>query len=184
MPYRSFLFALAVYLLALFGFVHFGWGQPANAAVPRRVHSQKFFKKSARVARYEAAKRRARLQKHRLALHHRWDRNINAHPNQGAYSRYYRVTATAYAPINRGMEGGRWTRTQRDGRTAHGVAVDPHLIPLGTRLWIPGYGHAVADDTGGRIRGRHIDLRMQHWANVNQWGRRPVRVYVLSAPAG
>lgn len=89
------------------------------------------------------------------------------------------MRVTAYTPINTRMEGGRRTVTSRDGRSAHGVAVDPDLIPLGSHLWIPGYGHAVADDIGGRIHGHHIDLRVQSQSNMNEWGYRPMRVYVL-----
>lgn len=110
----------------------------------------------------------------------RWDRNIHAHPARGVYERFFRMTATAYIPVNEGMEGGRWTATQGDGRARHGVAVDPDLIPLGSRLWIPGYGHAVADDTGGRIKGHRVDIRLQNRENMDAWGVRRVRVYVLS----
>ena len=78
-----------------------------------------------------------------------WDRNVYALPSRGNFKRFYRMTATAYRPTHRGIERGRWTATQRDGRSAHGVAVDQAIIPPGSRLWIPGYGHAVADDTGG-----------------------------------
>lgn len=96
----------------------------------------------------------------------------------------FRVKATAYCPINTRMEGGRWTATQRDGRSAHGIAVDPRLIPLGTRLWVPGYGHAVADDTGGAIKGHHIDVRLQTRSGMSKWGVRRLNVYVLADPPG
>lgn len=52
------------------------------------------------------------------------------------------------------------------------VAVDPRVIPLGTRMWIDGYGFAVAADTGGDIRGRRIDVFMNTWRQCMQWGRR------------
>jgi 3D (Asp-Asp-Asp) domain-containing protein len=113
-----------------------------------------------------------------------WDRDVHALPSRGKYLRFYRMTATAYRPINRGIEGGRWTVTQRDGRSAHGVAVDPDIIPLGSRLWIPGYGHAVADDIGGWIKGHRIDIRCQDDESMDNWGRRSLRVYVLEEPAG
>jgi 3D (Asp-Asp-Asp) domain-containing protein len=80
------------------------------------------------------------------------------------------------------MEGGRYTFTERDGRSAHGVAVDPSVIPLGARVWVPGYGHAEADDTGGAIYGRRIDLRMQNYREMDEWGVRRVKVYVLQEP--
>ncbi len=114
----------------------------------------------------------------------RWDDNLHAHPRKGQFRRFFRMKATAYTPINTRMEGGRYTKTSKDGRSAHGVAVDPDLIPLGSRLWIPGYGHAVADDIGGRIRGHRVDVRVQVGDNMYDWGHRPVRVYVLQDPSG
>lgn len=109
-----------------------------------------------------------------------WDRNLNAHPARGQYKRSFRVLATAYSPINTRMEGGRYTFTERDGRAVHGIAVDPNLIPIGSQLWIPGYGHAVADDTGGRIRGHHVDVRIQDYDRMLQWGCRKVEIYLIS----
>ncbi len=75
---------------------------------------------------------------------------------------------------------GRFTVTRRDGRSAHGIAVDPDLIPLGSRLWVPGYGHGIADDIGGRIQGHRVDVRIQEYKRMSDWGVRPVRVYVLA----
>jgi 3D (Asp-Asp-Asp) domain-containing protein len=70
------------------------------------------------------------------------------------------------------------------GRTATGmpvgqgvVAVDPSVIPLGTRLYVPGYGHGVAADVGGGIKGDTIDL----WMTPSQcaaWGRRTVTITI------
>jgi cystine transport system substrate-binding protein len=69
------------------------------------------------------------------------------------------------------------------GRTATGlpvgwgvVAVDPSLIPLGTHMNIPGYGEAVAADTGGAIIGATIDLWFPTVAQANAWGRRTVTI--------
>ncbi len=82
------------------------------------------------------------------------------------------VVATAYA--NPG------------GRTATGapagfgdVAVDPSVIPLGTRLYIPGYGYGIADDTGGAIQGYRIDLCFNSVAQAWNFGRQVVKVYIL-----
>lgn len=112
----------------------------------------------------------------------RWDTHLHARPGKGQFRRFFRMKVTAYTPINTRMEGGRYTVTERDGRSAHGIAVDADLIPLGTRLWIPGYGHAVADDIGGRIQGHRVDLRMQNARQMRSWGVRQVRVYVLHDP--
>lgn len=63
----------------------------------------------------------------------------------------------------------------------HGVvAVDPNCIPLGTRLYIPGYGVALAADTGGMIIGNTIDLCMEDASDAWNFGRRWIKVYVLS----
>jgi len=71
------------------------------------------------------------------------------------------------------------------GHTASGipvgpgvVAVDPALIPIGTRLTIPGYGQGIAADTGGAIRGARIDLWFSTQADALAWGRRSVTIGV------
>ena len=69
------------------------------------------------------------------------------------------------------------------GRTATGlpvgpgiVAVDPAVIPLGTRMSIPGYGEGVAADTGGAVQGLTIDLWFPTMAGALAWGRRTVTI--------
>jgi 3D (Asp-Asp-Asp) domain-containing protein len=71
------------------------------------------------------------------------------------------------------------------GHTASGlpvgvgvIAVDPSVIPLGTRVFVPGYGPAVAADTGSAIRGAIIDLWMPSTAAARAWGRRTVTITV------
>ena len=56
------------------------------------------------------------------------------------------------------------------------VAVDPSLIPLGTRLTVPGYGEAVAADVGSGVRGAMIDLWFPTLAQARAWGRRTVTI--------
>jgi cystine transport system substrate-binding protein len=56
------------------------------------------------------------------------------------------------------------------------VAVDPSVIPLGTRLTVPGYGEAVAADTGSGVRGATIDLWFPTLAQARAWGRRTVTI--------
>jgi len=58
------------------------------------------------------------------------------------------------------------------------VAVDPKLIPLGTRLHVPGYGPGLAADVGTAIKGRIIDLWMPSTAAARKWGRRTVTITV------
>jgi 3D (Asp-Asp-Asp) domain-containing protein len=58
------------------------------------------------------------------------------------------------------------------------VAVDPALIPLGTRLFVPGYGRAVAADVGTAMKGRIIDLWMPSSEHARKWGRKTVVITV------
>jgi 3D (Asp-Asp-Asp) domain-containing protein len=58
------------------------------------------------------------------------------------------------------------------------VAVDPKVIPLGTRLWVEGYGPGIAVDTGGAIRGRKVDLFMTSRSECLNFGRRVVMVRI------
>jgi 3D (Asp-Asp-Asp) domain-containing protein len=78
------------------------------------------------------------------------------------------VTATAYT-----LPG----RTATGAPVGYGVvAVDPSVIPLGTRMTIPGYGEGVAADTGGAIQGATIDLWFPSAAAAAAWGRRTVTI--------
>jgi 3D (Asp-Asp-Asp) domain-containing protein len=71
------------------------------------------------------------------------------------------------------------------GKTALGipvrkgvVAVDPTLIPLGTRMHVPGYGRSIAADVGHAIKGRIIDLWFPTTKQARRWGRRTVTITV------
>ena len=59
------------------------------------------------------------------------------------------------------------------------VAVDPRVIPLGTKLYIEGYGNAIAGDTGGAIKGNRIDLFFSSNSEAMNFGRRTVKVTIL-----
>lgn len=58
------------------------------------------------------------------------------------------------------------------------VAVDPKLIPLGTKLHVPGYGPGLAADVGYAIKGRIIDLWFPSTAKAQSWGRRTVTITI------
>lgn len=86
------------------------------------------------------------------------------------------MMATAYTAGSAGGNG--MTATGR--HAGYGiVAVDPRVIPLGTRLYIPGYGMAIAGDTGGDIVGNRIDLGFDSLRGAMLFGRRDVTVYRL-----
>lgn len=59
------------------------------------------------------------------------------------------------------------------------VAVDPKVIPLGTKMYVEGYGYATAADTGGLIKGNIIDVFMDTHDKAVNWGRRQVKIYIL-----
>lgn len=76
--------------------------------------------------------------------------------------------------------------THTGSRTATGtypkrgtIAVDPDVIPLGTKLYIPGYGYGTAEDTGGAVNGKIIDLFFETQAEAINWGRRVVTIKIL-----
>lgn len=92
------------------------------------------------------------------------------------FSRVRWMEATAYYPTDGSSHG--LTATGIPARYGI-VAVDPAVIPLGTRLYIPGYGLALAADTGGDIVGDRIDLCMEDYEATWQFGRRLVKVYIL-----
>jgi 3D (Asp-Asp-Asp) domain-containing protein len=86
------------------------------------------------------------------------------------------MLATAYTADCAGCGG----MTAIGRRAGYGiVAVDPRVIPLGTRLYIAGYGIAVAGDTGGAIVGDRIDLGFDTERDAMLFGRRSVTVYRL-----
>lgn len=88
------------------------------------------------------------------------------------------MEATAYLPTDGGGDG----ITATGIRARHGVvAVDPNVIPLGTRVYIPGYGEAIAADIGGDIVGNRIDVVLEDYGSAMQFGRRTVDVYILSS---
>lgn len=98
---------------------------------------------------------------------------------KGAPDRYRRVInmeASAYTT----EDPGNGSHTYGGNPLRKGlVAVDQNVIPLGTRLYIEGYGYAIADDTGGYIKGHRIDLAYENRQEALRFGRRIVPVYIL-----
>lgn len=91
------------------------------------------------------------------------------------YSRSILMNASGYSAYDPG--NGSYTA---QGHFLHRglVAVDPGVIPLGTRLYIPGYGFAIADDIGGSINGNSIDLAFDSHREALQFGRQTIMVYI------
>lgn len=98
-----------------------------------------------------------------------------------AYTEKFTVNSTAYT-ADRGDASpytATGTRAKRNPNGYSTVAVDPRVIPLGTKLYIEGYGLAIAEDTGGAIKGKKIDVYFNTHSEMTNWGRRQVNVYIL-----
>lgn len=89
------------------------------------------------------------------------------------------VSATGYSTNEPGLST--HTATGIDLRqNPRVIAVDPRVIPLGSRIEVPGYGVAVAGDTGGAIKGNRIDVHFSSVQQANNWGRKTVTIKVLN----
>lgn len=113
--------------------------------------------------------------------------------SRGEISRYREVMVMSASAYDAGFEStGKNPGDPHYGLTRSGtvarkgvVAVDPSVIPLGTKLYIESmdgtasYGYAVAEDTGSAIKGKKIDLFMESRSDALRFGRRNVRVYIL-----
>ena len=100
-------------------------------------------------------------------------------PNRGTirFKKMLVMEATAYTPFDDGQSG----LTASGIPARHGVvSVDPRVIPLGTRIYVMGYGPALAADTGGAIKGARIDLCFDEYNEAIRFGRRTVEVYILA----
>jgi len=91
---------------------------------------------------------------------------------------YIIMEATAYT---KSIEEGTHRGITRSGtQVSRGtIAVDPRVIPLGTKVYVEGYGHAECLDTGGDIKHNRIDLYMDSKEECFEFGRRDVRVWIV-----
>ena len=106
-----------------------------------------------------------------------WDALDNAPYFRGKYMKTYHMRSTAYTPYDGGGEG----HTALGGFAGKGhAAVDPSVIPLGSIVFIEGYGYAICDDIGGAIHGNIIDVGVDTLAQAYQWGTKSrVKVYLV-----
>jgi len=91
------------------------------------------------------------------------------------------VSATAYTAYCNGCSGVTATGINlRANPNLKVIAVDPRVIPLGTKVWVEGYGYAVAGDTGGAIKGNRIDVFVASKEEAYRFGRRQVKIRILN----
>ncbi len=93
-----------------------------------------------------------------------------------ASSTVYTMTATSYSDYGYTASN---TLTHRDSGGYSTIAVDPTVIPLGTKVYVSGYGYAIAEDTGSAIQGNIIDVYLPTPAQANAWGRQTVTVTII-----
>ncbi|MFJ7733563.1 ubiquitin-like domain-containing protein [Lysinibacillus sp. NPDC097231] len=101
----------------------------------------------------------------------------SAEPSNG---KEFYVTATAYTPYCKGCSGTSATGINLRSGGLKVIAVDPSVIKLGSKVWVEGYGTAVAGDTGGAIKGNKIDILVQSETQASNWGIKKVRIKVLN----
>ena len=98
--------------------------------------------------------------------------------------RHRQMTATAYTagPESTGKRPGHpaygLTATGTRAQPGKTIAVDPRVIPLGSKVYIDDLGEFIAEDTGGAIHGNRIDLYMESVDEALDWGVRKVRLHV------
>lgn len=95
------------------------------------------------------------------------------------YKETFTMEATAYTGDTVTATG---TTPIRDKNSLSTIAVDPTIIPLGSKVYIPGYGKAIAADTGSAIKGKRIDLFLNSEEECINWGRQTVNLYIIDYP--
>ncbi|MBK5446366.1 3D domain-containing protein [Peribacillus sp. TH24] len=101
--------------------------------------------------------------------------------NQSGIEKEITVRATAYTADCQGCSG--TTATGIDLKAnpdAKVVAVDPSVIPLGSKVYVEGYGYATAEDTGSAIKGNRVDIFIPNEQDALNWGVKNVKIQVLN----
>ncbi|MDD1505075.1 ubiquitin-like domain-containing protein [Lysinibacillus sp. CNPSo 3705] len=107
--------------------------------------------------------------------------NISLGLTEPASGHEFYVTATAYTAYCKGCSGTSATGIDlRSNPELKVIAVDPSVIKLGSKVWVEGYGIAVAADTGGAIKGNKIDIFVQSETQAINWGVKNVRIKILN----
>ncbi|MBO1515113.1 G5 and 3D domain-containing protein [Metabacillus bambusae] len=99
--------------------------------------------------------------------------------NDSVAKEFY-VSSTAYTANCNGCSGTTATGVNlRANPNAKVIAVDPNVIPLGTKVYVEGYGYAVAADTGSAIKGNKIDVFIPSKSAAYRWGSKKVKIKIL-----
>lgn len=109
------------------------------------------------------------------------DSSLTTNTNTSTNGESFTMVATAYTAYCEGCIG--ITKNGTDIRAnphLKVIAVDPTVIPIGTKVWVEGYGEAIAADTGGAIKGNRIDVFIPNETDAHNWGIKSVKVKVLN----
>jgi 3D (Asp-Asp-Asp) domain-containing protein len=94
--------------------------------------------------------------------------------------REFMVSASAYTASCKGCSGITSTGINlKKNPNLKVIAVDPSVIKIGTKVYVEGYGYAIAGDTGGAIRGNNIDVFIPNKSDALKWGRKTVKIKIL-----
>ena len=128
----------------------------------------------------EAAKETEKREKAaREAARKKTEHDTELHEKAMKEGKVVYVSAPAYSAYEPGC--GHYTASGTPLRRGV-IAVDPSFIPVGTRVYIPGYGEAVAEDTGGAIVGNIIDVAFDTHEEALAFGRQDLEIYILEYP--
>ncbi len=104
---------------------------------------------------------------------------VQANASQSSNQTMY-VTATAYTAYCDGCSGVTYTGIDlRANPNQKVIAVDPNVIPLGSKVWVEGYGTAIAGDTGSAIKGNRIDLFIPNHDEAVRYGVKEVKIEII-----
>ncbi|WP_340371493.1 LysM peptidoglycan-binding domain-containing protein [Peribacillus sp. FSL E2-0218] len=101
--------------------------------------------------------------------------------DQAGVEKELTVRATAYTADCQGCSGTTATGVDlKANPNAKVISVDPSVIPLGSKVYVEGYGYATAADTGSAIKGNRVDLFVPNEQDANNWGVKNVKVQILN----
>lgn len=104
---------------------------------------------------------------------------LTANRGKGSAKKTISCSATAYTGHSFTSSG---RKPCRDKSGISTIAVDPTVIPMGSKLYVEGYGYAVAADTGSAIKGNKIDVYFDSDGECSNWGRKQVQVKIIAYP--
>ncbi|MQR89398.1 LysM peptidoglycan-binding domain-containing protein [Bacillus megaterium] len=151
--------------------------QVATQAQAAQEQAQKE-QEQAQAAQAQAAQEQA--QKEQAAQQQQQQQAAQQQSQQQASGKSMTVEATAYTANCAGCSGTTATGVNlKSNPNQRVIAVDPSVIPLGSKVYVEGYGQAVAADTGGAIKGNRIDVFVSSDSAAQDWGRRSVKITVI-----